>query len=802
MYGLNPNKLTLYRLFLLAPAIGLVLALLLYIGGVTYPDQQPGGAPLPLIDHGGFALICALCALLMLLTALYSARRMQLTLDASKEAWQLGLDRSRAELQQARDRYMALINQNPTALIAIDERQNVVLFNLAAEQVFGYRGSEIIGKPLTQLMPERYRATHGRLVSAFRFSGPDLVQAMSREPVTALRKDGREISIEAGISRLDLPEGTLMTVTVTDVTARRAAEAALRDSEFKFRSCFQSTVVAIVVANEDGDIIEWNSGAEAMFGYSAANYIGRPLTTLVPDYLRERHLKGLRKAVVNGGVVQPGITHEMTGMRSSQDEFPMQMTLGSWKAGDRLFFSAMLLDDTLRKKAEEQLLRQELYDGLTGLPNRVLAMDRLMQQINTSQRKGQLVAAVLLDLDDFKKVNDTLGHETGDRIIIEAASRLQRLVRSEDTVGRLGGDEFIILVSGLSHPGEVHPIVEGLLQVFQDPFILNGRELLLTASLGIAIYPDDGLKPSDLLRNADSAMYHSKETGRNTFSYFTDSMNRQVLRRFLLEEQMHGALERQEFRVVYQPQVRIGDERITGAEALLRWRNAALGDIQPDEFIPVAEHTGMIITLGKFVLREALRQVAVWQGQRPELHMAINLSPRQFRDPDLVPHIERTLQQSGVAATSLELEITEGVLMSGQSYIGDTLTRLRQLGVGIAMDDFGTGYSSLSYLRRYPFDILKIDRSFIQDLTFDPADRELINAIIAMARSLGLRTVAEGVEERAQVDHLAHQGCEYAQGYLFSRPLEAADFTALVDAIGSSGPNYLDAPEAEPLTPT
>jgi diguanylate cyclase (GGDEF)-like protein/PAS domain S-box-containing protein len=779
MSGFKHNRLSLSRYFLLAPCIGAVLGLLLYFTGAAgyLLSEMEGGSRQ---EKQIILLVSVLLALLMILAAMHSARKVTATLDAQMEAWQLRLDRTRAELQENQDRYLALINLNPTAMIAIDEKQNIVLFNRAAERVFGYHSDDIIGHPLTTLMPERYRGNHPHHVNHFRFSDSDYVQAMKRDPVVARKENGEEIIIEASISRLNLADETLMTVSVTDITARQKAEQALRENESKFRSFFESAVVAIVVANQEGDIVEWNSGAEAIFGYTPDAIIGKPMTVLLPEYLRKRHSAGFRHAIANGGIVHSGITHELIAMRANQQEFHMQMTLSSWQSGDQLYFSAMILDTTQRKEAEELLQHHELFDSLTSLPNRVLSLDRLTQLINKAHRKNQLVAAVLLDLDDFKKVNDTLGHEIGDKVLVEAAERLQGMVRSEDTVGRLGGDEFIILVSGINHPGEVHPIIESLLRVFNDPFSISDRELILTASMGIAIYPDDGINPSKLLRNADSAMYHSKETGRNTYSYFTDTMNQQVLRRFLLEEQMHGALERSEFRVVYQPLVSIGNETMVGVEALLRWNNKALGEITPDEFIPVAEHTGMIISLGKFVVKEALRKTAVWQTHLPSFRMAINLSPRQFRDPDLVGFIERSLQQASVTPATLELEITEGVLMSGQSYIEEALVNLRGLGVGISMDDFGTGYSSLSYLRRYPFDTLKIDRSFIKDLTSDTADRELINAIIAMARSLGLKTVAEGVEERDQLEHLAEQGCEYAQGYLFSRPVDPDAITAML----------------------
>jgi EAL domain-containing protein (putative c-di-GMP-specific phosphodiesterase class I) len=283
------------------------------------------------------------------------------------------------------------------------------------------------------------------------------------------------------------------------------------------------------------------------------------------------------------------------------------------------------------------------------------------------------------------------------------------------------------------------------------------------------------------LRNADSAMYHSKEQGRNTYSFFNDSMNADVSRRLLLEEQMHGAIERGEFHLVYQPQVRVSDRELVGAEALLRWDNPALGRITPDEFIPIAEQTGMIVPIGRFVMREALHQAAIWQSRQAGIRLSVNLSPRQFRDPRLVEDVRDALKASGFPCESFELEITEGVLMGGHSYIDDALAELNAMGIAISMDDFGTGYSSLSYLRSYPFEILKIDRSFINDITLDRADLELVTAAIAMAHGLGLEVIAEGVETEEQLALLLEQGCDLAQGYLFSRPVEASEMLSLLE---------------------
>ncbi|MGS0826206.1 putative bifunctional diguanylate cyclase/phosphodiesterase [Shewanella sp. 0m-8] len=401
-----------------------------------------------------------------------------------------------------------------------------------------------------------------------------------------------------------------------------------------------------------------------------------------------------------------------------------------------------------------------------------MALKRLEQLVNASERSGKMLAVIFLDLDDFKKINDSLGHEAGDQLLITASKRLLKTTRAEDTVGRLGGDEFIILLDGLSSANDAQPLAENLISGFRKPFYIDNRQLILTASIGIAIYPNDGETPSELLRNADSAMYHTKSIGRNTYSYFTHAMNKEVSRRLAIEEQIHGALERGELRVHYQIQLDIRDGSIMGAEALLRWSNPALGNVSPAEFIPIAEQTGMIEPMGEFALQQALETAQIWQKKfNDKFRVAINLSPRQFRNPKLVQTIIDNVNQFGMKPEDLELEITEGVLLSGHAYTLGALMELSQAGFCISMDDFGTGYSSLSYLKTYPFTILKIDRSFINDMNKDDKSNDLIIATIEMAHALGIRVIAEGVETQEQLDELSFMMCDYAQGFLISKPV-------------------------------
>jgi diguanylate cyclase (GGDEF)-like protein len=449
------------------------------------------------------------------------------------------------------------------------------------------------------------------------------------------------------------------------------------------------------------------------------------------------------------------------------------------------------VDISEKKRQEARILRQAHFDGLTGLPNRFLALDRLAQLIKEASRDSSKIAILFLDLDGFKRVNDTLGHDIGDRLLVQAAERLQSAVRDGDSVCRLGGDEFVVLLRNLTELNDASTVASNLNTQFSHPFNLEERELVVTTSIGIAVYPSDGVTPTELLRNADTAMYHSKEQGRNTFNFFTQEMNINVSRSLEVEEQLLAALERDEFSVLYQPVIDLETRRIVSAEALLRWNNPTLGMISPDEFIPVAEQTGAIVSIGRYVLQQAIENSRHWQKTLDkEFQVAINLSPRQLRDAGLIKFIQTLLQRNELKPDAIVLEVTEGVLMSGQQDIEQALMRLHKAGISLAMDDFGTGYSSLSYLRKYPFNVLKVDRTFVSDITDDPADCELVTASVLMAHGLGLKVVAEGVETESQFNLLREIHCEYAQGYLFSRPIDAEAFTSLL----------LDAPST--LSPT
>jgi len=445
-------------------------------------------------------------------------------------------------------------------------------------------------------------------------------------------------------------------------------------------------------------------------------------------------------------------------------------------------------DITERKRDAEALFRLAHYDSLTGLPNRVLALDRLNQSLRHARRINAPVAVLFLDLDHFKKVNDTLGHAVGDRILKQAATRLVGELREEDTVARIGGDEFLILVDDHVDERNVAAVAQKLLQAFRTPFSLEGREIMLTASIGVAVSPQDGDSADDLMRNADTAMYHAKNEGRNGFQFFTAAMNEDVSRQLEIEEALRSALGRDELSLVYQPVVRVSDRRVVGAEALLRWEHPGLGAVSPAEFIPLAEHVGLIDRIGAFVIETGLRQLAGWHAEgHTDLRLSINVSPRQFRDEALADDLLSAIREHGLAPSSISLEITEGVLLSGAESVLSTMRTLRESGVGMVMDDFGTGFSSLGYLRDYPFDALKIDRRFLHGLEKNPADLQLVVSAIRLGQALGMDVIAEGIEAESQMAVLAEEGCPLAQGFHLGRPGSAADFSRLIEAQAERG---------------
>jgi diguanylate cyclase (GGDEF)-like protein/PAS domain S-box-containing protein len=456
-------------------------------------------------------------------------------------------------------------------------------------------------------------------------------------------------------------------------------------------------------------------------------------------------------------------------------------------AGDPVSMHGTVQDITERINSEEKIRFLAYYDALTGLPNRQLFLEHVNQALFTAQRDGSKVALLYLDLDRFKRINDTLGHSAGDKLLQEIAICLADSIRSSDIVAkaclpckagvslsRLGGDEFTILLTGLAEEDHAARVAQRILELLSLPINIAGQEVYVSGSMGITLYPSDGEDVDMLMRNADVAMYHAKESGRNSFQFFSDHMNHRAMEKLGIETDLKRALERNELLLYYQPQIDLTTGRLAGLEALVRWQHPASGMMKPDMFIPIAEETGLIVDIGQWVLHEACRQTMQWRqaGFAPP-RIGVNISSLQFKKQSLASLVRQVLQTTGLEARFLELELTESAIMQNVNDVNDTLNELKEIGVNLAVDDFGTGYSSMSYLKRFPLDTLKIDRSFVMDITTDPNDAAIIMAIIALAKSLGLRTIAEGVETKEQLQFLQEQACDEMQGFFISRPVSA-----------------------------
>ena len=451
-------------------------------------------------------------------------------------------------------------------------------------------------------------------------------------------------------------------------------------------------------------------------------------------------------------------------------------------------------------RASVQIEHLAYYDGLTALPNRELFIDRLSLALVQAHRDNRKLAVLFLDLDRFKLINDSLGHAVGDELLRAMGKRVHEAVREGDTLARLGGDEFTLLLPGVHNAAEAARVAQKVLEAARAPFQLQGREVFVTTSIGISLYPEDGADAEALIRNADIAMYRAKEQGRDRFQLYAPAMNAQAVERLGLEHGLRKALAQDQLVLHYQPIIEVATGRIHGMEALLRWRHPDLGLVPPDDFIELAEATGLITPMGPWILEEACGRTRAWQrGTRYYFSVAVNLSARQFLERDLVSQVERALSTTGLEARYLELEITESVAMQSAENTLRTLTELKALGVRISIDDFGTGYSSLAYLKRFPIDTLKIDQSFVSDIVTDRNDSAITAAVIAMAHGLGLRVVAEGVEREEQLDFLRRQRCDHYQGYLFSRPLAADEFLALLRDGAPGTPAAGPAPAVRPL---
>ncbi len=553
-----------------------------------------------------------------------------------------------------------------------------------------------------------------------------------------------------------------------DVTSRFAAEAALRESEVRYRLLFEQNAAGVCVTTFGGNILDCNSTFALMLGYSRAELLDRNMGDLYERRVERDELASmLRDSPTLNGV-------ELELRRKDGGHVWVLQNVSLVGSGADALLHATLVDISDRRRAEEQIEYHAYHDVLTRLPNRRLFTDRLALSITRSKRSGRALAVLFIDLDHFKTVNDTLGHTAGDELLLEMSMRLRNCVRGDDTVARLGGDEFTIILSDLRHPEDAVQVAQKILEAVEAPLVIGGITIELSTSIGIALYPVDGHDVETLLRNADSAMYRAKESGRNNYQLCTEEMKTRALERLSLESRLRKAIQADQLLLMYQPQVNLATGRVVGAEALVRWNDPERGVIEPNDFIPIAEESRLIIPLGEWVLNAACREARVWRDRGlSNLRMAVNLSARQFQQHDLVEVVRRAINDAGIEPNVIELEITETTAMANAELTIEVLRGLCDIGVSTAIDDFGSGYSSLAYLRRFPINAVKIDRAFIGGVSTNEGDEAIVAAVIAIARSLRLRVVAEGVETDEQFAFLQRRQCDEAQGFYFSPAMTA-----------------------------
>lgn len=559
--------------------------------------------------------------------------------------------------------------------------------------------------------------------------------------------------------------------TVQDVTKQVLAEERLRQAA----AVIDNTGEAVVITDTNNCIVSVNPAFSEITGYAEMEVLGKN-----PNLLKsERHDSAFYSELWGTLMTTDRWQGEIWNRRKNGDLFPAWSTISVIRddEGNLCNYVSVFSDITTIKHSQEQLNYLAYHDPLTSLPNRLLFTDRLEHALQRAHRDGHQLAVLFLDLDHFKNINDTLGHVIGDQVLEMAAQRLHGLIREQDTLARLGGDEFTVIVEPLGDPKDAALLAQKMIQAFQQDFLIKDHQLHLTLSIGISIYPRDGKDNSTLIKNADVALYRAKDEGRNNFHFYTSALTTAVFERLTLENALRQALERNEMVLHYQPQYDLNSKRLVGAEALVRWRHPTLGLISPSRFIPLAEECGLIVPLGEWVMHNACKQLRQWQQAGYVLErMAVNISTVQVQRGDIVATVNRVLNDTGIAPHLLELEITESLLMQKTDWVITLLESLRGMGINISIDDFGTGYSSLSYLKRIPVNKLKIDRSFIKDLTRDANDEAITRAVIALSKSLQLSVIAEGIENNDQMVMLKALDCNEGQGYLFSPAVPAEEF--------------------------
>jgi diguanylate cyclase (GGDEF)-like protein/PAS domain S-box-containing protein len=689
--------------------------------------------------------------------------------------------RAKDELRESERRFSDVLANVDLISLMLDSDARITYCNDYLLRLTGWRREEVMGRDWFELfIPsgcDDVRSMFSGLLAG-------LPSASHHENEILTRSGGRRL-IHWNNSALRSSTGEVIgTASIgDDITERKNAEKNRAQAEDRYRGLLEAAPDAMVVVNEGGDIVLLNVQAEKQFGYRRDELLGQKVKRIIPEGFAERLIADALRSAADALAQRIGTGIELTGRRKDGSDFPIEIMLSPLKSAEGTLVTAAIRDISVRKNAEAQITHSAQHDSLTGLPNRVLLNDRIGQAIASAARYSRQIAVLCLDLDGFKHLNNSLGRSIGDRLLQSVAKRLQGCVRTSDTVSRLGGDEFVVLLSEAEQWEDAAFIAGRMLESVAQAYSIDGHDLHVTASIGVSLFSEDGPDAETLIKNADNAMYQAKQNGHQSYQFFKPEMNVRAVERQSLEEGLRRALERQEFLLHYQPKISLRTGAITGAEALIRWRHPTRGLVSPAEFIPVAEECGLIGPIGDWVLHEASTQARAWvHAGLPVATMAVNVSAMQLRDGNFLEGVFAVLKDTGLDGRSLDLELTESVLMNHAESTASILRALREAGIRVTIDDFGTGYSSLSYLRRFPIDAIKIDRSFVSQIAGAGDDAAIVTAVIEMARSLKLRVIAEGVETQEQLVFLRTHRCDEAQGYYFSRPVLPEKFAELLEA--------------------
>ena len=684
-------------------------------------------------------------------------------------------------LRAARDRLVQPTEAMSEGFALWDADDRLVLYNNRLRQLFGVEGERVV---LGARFEDLSRIVYQRLLT--RADAPPrledwLAQCLehrrtSQGPWEMHLRDGRWLAI----NEFRTQDGGTVSI-YTDVTEAKRRQRALEQGEQRLQAIMNSVIDGIITVTGEGVVESANAAAAQIFGFEPGELVGFRLEQLLTSATEREAERGPWPAPVEVTTLARQSLLEMVGRRKDGTSLSIELSVTELDLHGRRTFILTVRDITARKASEELIRFRATHDALTGLPNRALFDDRLGEALKHGARRDEMVAVLFLDLDRFKIINDTLGHSIGDALLVALSERLRASVRDEDTVARMGGDEFIFILRGLRSADDAVKPAQKVLDAIRPAFHIHGHELYVTASIGIGLCPTDGLEPDQLLKCADIALYRAKERGRNRLQLYNPTLNVRVFGQMVLEKHLRRALEQDQFQLVYQPQIALDSGQVVGVEALIRWRHPELGLISPGEFVPLAEENGLIEPLGLWVLRTACLQHREWRAARlPALRLAVNMSARQFQRLGLESRIREVLAETDMDARWLELELTESVLMQEGDSTAHLLAHLSELGISLALDDFGTGYSSLSRLKRFPIKRIKIDRSFVCDISTSEGDAALARAVIAMAHGLGVEVVAEGIESLEQLAMLRRYGCDEGQGYFLGRPVVPSEVPALV----------------------